>query len=181
MRCVRTKTAKASSALALTLALCLTAAGQNPAPAVGHGILVRSHGWHRERPGWDRQVPDRGVPVRGGAGSYGVSVEGGAVALPRPIYWYKARVGNEGRREARAVVWEYRVTEKATGRVTAHRFRSEVRLKPGARAELKASSYEQPSGVVSAESGGKGHREAFEEAVVIVRVEYADGGAWEVK
>lgn len=181
MRCVWTKIAKASPALALTLALCLVASGQNAAPAAGHGIEVRGHGWHRERPGWDRQLPDRGVPVRGGAGSYGVSVEGGAVSVTRPVYWYRAKVENGGRREARAVVWEYRVTEKATGRVTARRFRSGLRLKPGARAELKAFSYEQPSDVVSAASGGKRHSEAFEDAVVVVRVEYSDGGVWEAK
>ena len=181
MRCVRANIAKLSPALALTLALCWVAAGQTSAPAAGHGLVVRGCSWHRERPGWDRQVPAHGVPVRGASGSYSVSVEGGAITVGPPVYWYKAKVENEGRREARAVVWEYRVTEKATREVTTHRFRSELKLKPGAKAELKALGYEPPSGVVSAASGGKKYREAFEEAVVIMRVEYAEGGAWEAK
>jgi hypothetical protein len=183
MLCIRLKILKTSSALALTIALCLVAAGQNLAPAGEDGIVVRNCSCYRERPGWDG--PNVGkimtTPIKNGGERVAVPAMGRIESLSDPVYWYIAKVENAGHRVARAVVWEYRVTEKATHNIIAHRFRSELKLKPGGRAELKEFSYEQPSPVVSANSGGKKYRETFEEAVVILRVEYSDGSAWEAK
>jgi hypothetical protein len=181
MSCDVPRIAKALTASALMLAVCVLAAGQDSTSGGGHGVVVRSYGWQRERPGWDRPAVDRGMPLGDGSHSGGIPAVGGVEPLPEPGYRYKAKVENAGRRQVRAVVWEYRVTERATRRATAHRFRSALRLKPGASAELRAFAYVQPSGVVSADSAGKEYREAFEETVVILRVEYADGSAWEAK
>lgn len=171
-----------SLALAATFGLLAGAAGQKSPPAGGGGIAVRGYSWSREIPGLNSTTIERGVPgpaVDAHEGGGVPPLSGGLTTVPKAGYRYRVKVENVGRREARAVVWEYRVTEKATREVTAHRFRSELRLRPGARADLKEFSREQPSGVVSADSGGRKYREAFEEAVVILRVEYEDGGAWE--
>ena len=48
----------------------------------------------------------------------------------------------------------------------------------GASAELRGLSYTQPSVAVSADSTGKRYRDAFDDEVAIIRVEYADGDEW---
>ncbi|MDQ3743975.1 MAG: hypothetical protein M3444_06320 [Acidobacteriota bacterium] len=171
---------KKSSVVVLLLAFCVVAPGQNPVPSGGHGIVVLKHSLKSARPGWDHQRAF-GVGPADRSGRADPPVPLSAEAPPRLGYWYKARVENAGGRQVRAIVWDYQVVEKATQRVTSHRFRQTLKLKPGASKELRVFSYAPPSSVVSADSGGKKRREAFEEAVVIVRVEYADGSAWEMK
>ena len=170
---------KKSSVLMLLLAFCVVTPGQNPVPSGGHGIVVLKHSLKSARPGWDHQRAF-GVGPADRSGRTGPPVPLSAEAPTRLGYWYKARVENAGARQVRAIVWDYQVTEKATRRVTSHRFQT-LKLKPGASKELRVFSYAPPSSVVSADSGGKKRREAFEEAVVILRVEYADGSAWEMK
>lgn len=171
---------KKSAALMLSLAFCVVTPGQNPVPSGGHGIVVRKYSWKSARPGWDHQRAF-GVGPADSSGRADPPSPLSAEAPPRLGYWYKARVENAGTREVRAIVWDYQVIETATRRVTSHRFRQRLKLKPGASKELRVFSYATPSSVVSADSGGKKRREAFEESVVILRVEYADGSAWEMK
>jgi hypothetical protein len=162
----------------LVLACCVAAHAQSPPTAGAHGLVVKKSSWRSYRPGWDRRRGAAMGPPRDSTGKMNPPLVIGADPVPRLGYLYKAKVENAGRREARAVVWEYRFIEKGTRRVTAHRFRAVRSLRPGAKAELKGFSYAQPSEVVGAESAGRKHREAFDEEVVIVRVEYADGGVW---
>ncbi len=166
---------KKSFAWALVFAFGLTAQAQNPSAVEGHGIVLLKQSWNSYRPGWDRRTVGGMGPVRDSSGQINPPILSRGDPLSRIGYRYKVKVSNRGQREARAIVWEYRVIEKITRQTTAHRFRSRLKLNPGASAELKEFSYAQPSNTISTNSAGKNYKAAFDEEVVIVRVEYADG------
>jgi hypothetical protein len=160
------------------LALCPTVAAQNLRAVKGHGIVVLKYNWTSHRPGWDRRLTGGMGPVRDSSGQINPPIMASGTP-PTPLgYLYKTRFANEGQREVRTIVWEYRFIDRASREVTAHRFRSVLKLKPKASHELKEFSYTQPTVTTDANTAGKSHKEAFEEEVRIIRVEYADGSEW---
>jgi hypothetical protein len=128
--------------------------------------------------GWDRRLTGGMGPVRDSSGQINPPVLAKGSPPIRLGYLYKTRFANEGQREVRVIVWEYRFIDKATREITAHRFRSKMKLKSKASRELKEFSYAQPASVASVNAAGKELKEAFEEEVRIIRVEYADGSTW---
>lgn len=164
--------------LILLLALCPIAWAQNPKAVEGHGIVVLKYNWTSYRPGWDRRLTGGMGPVRDSSGQINPPVLAKGTPPTRLGYLYKTKFANEGRREVRAIVWEYRFIDRASREFTAHRFRSVMKLKPKSSRELKQFSYSQPASITNVNAAGKNHKEAFEEEVRIIRVEYADGSVW---
>lgn len=80
------------------------------------------------------------------------------------------------------IFWEYQFKETAnSANVTRRRFLCNVKIKPAQAKDLQIFSLSGPSDVVSVKSLAKGSGNQFQEAVVIDRVEYADGSFWQLK
>ncbi len=165
-----------SLVLMLLLALCPLARAQNMGE--GHGIVVLKYNWTSYRPGWDRRLTGGMGPVRDRTGQINPPVLAKGTPPTKLGYLYKTRFANQGHREVRVIVWEYRFTDRVSREFTAHRFRSALKLMPRASRELREFSYKQPASVTNVDVAGKDYKEAFEEEVRIIRVEYADGSVW---
>lgn len=80
------------------------------------------------------------------------------------------------------IFWEYQFKETANpANVTRRRFQCNVKIKPEQAKDLQIFSLGGPSDVISVKSLAKGSGNQFQEAVVIDRVEYADGSFWQLK
>jgi hypothetical protein len=165
-----------SLVLMLLLAFCPLTRAQNISE--GHGIVVLKYNWTSYRPGWDRRLTGGMGPVRDSSGQINPPIMAKGTPPTKLGYLYKTKFANKGQKEVRVVVWEYRFTDRVSHESTAHRFRSVVKLKPRASRELREFSYQQPASVANVNVVGKEPREAFEEEVRIIRVEYADGSVW---
>jgi hypothetical protein len=101
---------------------------------------------------------------------------------PRPIegYTYRVKLKNSSNKMIEVLFWEYQFKEPADATyLTRRQFLCGVSLKPEKEKELKGFSLSGPSDVVSVGNLKKDLHKAFEEKVVINRVEYADGSIWQ--
>ncbi len=97
-------------------------------------------------------------------------------------YEFRVKVRNEGARPVEVIFWEYQFTEKANpSNVARRQFLCGVQIKPNKEKELLAFGVSGPAEVVSAASVGEKPAQAFDEGVVVNRVEYADGTIWQRK
>jgi hypothetical protein len=95
---------------------------------------------------------------------------------------YKARVQNASSRVIEILFWEYQFTDASNPTaVTRRQFLCGVNIKPGKEKELQAFSLFGPSEVVNVESLANKSANAFQEKVLINRVEYSDGSIWQRK
>lgn len=93
---------------------------------------------------------------------------------------YRVRVRNAGAKGLEVLFWEYRFVEAANpSNVVRRQFLCGVQIKPDKEREVLAFSPSGPNGAVSAESLADKSRRAFQEEVVINRVEYSDGSIWQ--
>ena len=89
---------------------------------------------------------------------------------------------NAGEKVIEILFWEYRFFDPLNPKIVARRqFLCGVNIKPAKNQELQAFSVSGPSGVISAQNAGTKSENAFQEKVVINRVEYADGTIWQRK
>lgn len=101
-------------------------------------------------------------------------------APPGYAYRYKVSVRNTGPKTIKAVDWDYIFFEPGTQtEVGRHQFTSEEKIRPGKNAELDMMILSPPTQTISAEALGKGKGAHFDEAVVLMRIEYADGSVWQ--
>ncbi|HEY6045859.1 MAG TPA: hypothetical protein VIU65_04605 [Pyrinomonadaceae bacterium] len=97
-------------------------------------------------------------------------------------YTYQAKIQNSSTKTVQAVFWEFQFTEKAEpANVTRRQFVCRARLKPEKSGSLEVFSRNGPSSIVSVSALQKNANEAFEGVVIINRVEYEDGTAWQRK
>jgi len=97
-------------------------------------------------------------------------------------FTYQVHLQNSGAKPVDTVFWEYRFIETANPEnVTERQFVCAARIKPSKDKELRLFTLAGPSNVVNVKSLGKGGGSQFQESVVINRVEFADGTAWQRK
>jgi hypothetical protein len=97
-------------------------------------------------------------------------------------YEFRVKVRNAAAQPVEVIFWEYQFKERANpSNVTRRQFLCGVPIKPNKEKELLAFGVSGPSEVVSAASVGEKPAQAFEETVVVNRVEYADGSIWQRK
>lgn len=97
-------------------------------------------------------------------------------------YAYRAKIQNASTRVIEIVFWEYQFTDSANPAImTRRQFLCGVNIKASKDRELQAFSLSGPSDVVSVETLANKSGNAFQEKVVINRVEYADGTIWQRK
>ncbi|HYE16552.1 MAG TPA: hypothetical protein VD968_19090 [Pyrinomonadaceae bacterium] len=103
-----------------------------------------------------------------------------AKAPARYGFTYKVTVQNNGARAVKAVDWDYVFTDAATGaELGRHQFTSEEKIGPGKKKEFSFFISSPPTQTVSAQSLNKKERDGLAEQVVVVRVLYDDGTAWQ--
>ncbi len=101
---------------------------------------------------------------------------------PQPVdgFAYQIKVQNASEKPIRNIFWEYRFRERAKPDNLARRqFLCSVQIKPEKQRDLQAFSLGGPSDVVNVKSLAKDPNKQFEEAVLINRVEFADGTFWQ--
>lgn len=97
------------------------------------------------------------------------------------IYIYEVKISNTAKKAIRKITWDYVFFEKGTEKeVGRRRFESKVNISPGAGKQLIMRTLSSPTGAVDARTAGKKPRDLYSEQVVIQRVEYADGSAWQL-
>ncbi len=97
------------------------------------------------------------------------------------VYVYEVKFNNAAGKAIRKLVWDYVFFEKGTEKeVGRRRFESKVNISPGATKNVVLRSQTSPTGSVDARTAGKKPRDLYSEQVVIQRVEYADGSAWQL-
>lgn len=90
-------------------------------------------------------------------------------------YEYRVKVKNVGSKKVTSLVWEYHVVDSPVAAASRRLFQCAEELKPGESKRLHAFTPLAPVTVVSADGAG----DAPKAEVVINRIEYADGSAWQ--
>jgi hypothetical protein len=95
-------------------------------------------------------------------------------------YIYNATVNNTGQKTIRKLTWEYVLFDpKTQHQVGHHRFENEVNIRPGKTASLVGRTKFPPASIVDAKKAGEEAPGQYSEQVVIYRIEFKDGPAWE--
>jgi len=103
-------------------------------------------------------------------------------APPVDGFVYSVKFKSASAKPIERIFWEYQFKEMANpANVTHRRFLCNIKIKPEQAKDLEIFSLGGPSDVISVKSLAKGSGNQFEEAVVINRVEYADGSFWQLK
>jgi hypothetical protein len=99
---------------------------------------------------------------------------------PPDVYIYKITVKNNGAKLIKEIDWEFRClhpdTQVELGNV---RISSKVNLSPGKTKGIKKRTVQQPIGVLFADQLDQKYRDQVMEEVVIHRIVYSDGSAWQ--
>jgi hypothetical protein len=93
---------------------------------------------------------------------------------------YKVELQNSGTKAVRAIDWDYVFLDANTQDELGRRqFSSLAKIAPGKTKELRFFIATPPTQKISVNSLDKSERANLHEAVVIVRIEYADGSVWQ--
>lgn len=111
------------------------------------------------------------------------SVQESRTPKPEPVdgYAYRVRVRNAGAKQVDVIFWEYQFADPSGASNLARRqFLCGVQIKPGKEKELQAFGLAGPSRVINASSAAAATTAgAYQEKVVVNRVEYSDGVIWQ--
>lgn len=95
---------------------------------------------------------------------------------------FQAKLQNKSAKVVDIIFWEYQFIDSINPANTVRRqFLCGVSIKPEKAKEVRAFSVSGPSEVVSVDSLSNKTNNAFQEKVVVNRVEYADGSIWQRK
>lgn len=101
-------------------------------------------------------------------------------AQPVNGYTYQLKIQNVSAKVIRNVFWEYEFTQVGNSSNVSHRkFMCGAEIKPDRQKALEIFSLVGPSEVVNVKTLDKGAADKFRAAVIINRVEYADGTFWQ--
>ncbi|HEY0004412.1 MAG TPA: hypothetical protein VGB17_06345 [Pyrinomonadaceae bacterium] len=99
---------------------------------------------------------------------------------PHESYIYRAKVKNTGTKQVKAVYWQYEINASENPLDSSVRqFFCTQSIKPDENKELKVLSPLSPTKVVNVAGAGKKPEKSSGEKVVINRIEYTDGSAWQ--
>ncbi len=102
----------------------------------------------------------------------------------KPIdgYAYRVKIQNASTKVIEILFWEYQFIDPSDPAIMARRqFLCPANIRPDKQKEIQAFSLSGPSDVVSVGNLANKSGNAFQEKVVINRVEYADGSIWQRK
>ena len=100
----------------------------------------------------------------------------------RYAFVYQVLLQNNDARVIKAIDWDYVFYEALTERELERRqFTSEEKIGPGKTKQFKFFIPTPPTKTISVNALNKHERDGLREAIVIVRVEYADGSVWQLQ
>ncbi|HEX6186586.1 MAG TPA: hypothetical protein VFZ40_00785 [Pyrinomonadaceae bacterium] len=193
--------------IALTLALGSGVAAQSPATATEPSVAIVKYSWSKERIAWEgdpfagafesfedvrrRAVDSRRLERARGSGN---AIEVARVERemraeqvikarppkpPRYAFVYKVGIKNESDKTITEFDWDYVFFDAATGvEVGRRQFTGVEKIGPGKSKELTFQVSSPPAKTISVYALDKNERRGLSEAVVLVRVAYADGSVW---
>lgn len=112
------------------------------------------------------------------------NVQASRTPQSKPVdgFAYRVKVQNASKRVVEILFWEYQFIDPSDPATMARRqFLCGVNIKPDKEKEIQAFSLSGPSDVISVGNLANKSGNAFQEKVVINRVEYADGSIWQRK
>jgi hypothetical protein len=112
------------------------------------------------------------------------NVQASRTPQSKPIdgFAYRVKVQNASEKVIEILFWEYQFVDPSDPATMARRqFLCGVNIKPEKEKEIQAFSLSGPSDVISVGNLANKSGNAFQEKVVINRVEYADGSIWQRK
>lgn len=172
-------------------------------------VQVVKHSWSKERIGWEKDPfggpienfdemrvrtrnEKRIMDAKRGSSGESSKVERDALTdqaliaaihkVPPARYGfsYKVSFQNKGSKEITAIDWDYvfydLISETELGR---REFGSEQKIAPGKTKEVKFFVSSPPVRRISVQSLDKNERDGLGERIELVRIEYADGTAWQ--
>ena len=193
--------------LVLTLAPGSGVAAQSPAPSTEPSVAITKYSWTKERINWEgdpfagafesfedvrrRAVDSRRLERARGSGN---AIEVARVERemraeqvikarppkpPRYAFVYKVAIKNDSDKAITEFDWDYVFFDAATGAEIGRRqFTGVEKIGPGKSKELIFQVASPPTKTISVYALDKNERRALSEAVVLVRVVYADGSVW---
>ena len=191
-------------ALIVLILILLAAAGagaQTPAtPDPWPDIQIVKYNWTKERLNWDKDpfratvedihdVRDRVSTER----RTGTALEQRQARdlkadktqptePPRYVFNYKVSVLNAGAKMIKEIDWDYVFTDAATGEELGRRqFTSVEKIGPGKRKELTVLVSSPPTARISVHTLGKKEHDGLVEQVIVSRILYDDGSAWQAR
>ena len=197
--------AQQASGAATTASSSATAAGTEANPP---DLVVVKSGWSKERLGWERDPFSGPVEnfdemrvrarnekriddaKRGGSPEVDrIKRESKADSAileqrrqkppPRYGFLYKVTVKNAGTRAIKSLDWDHVFFDPQTRvEIGRHQFTSDEKIAPGKQREFTVFASVPPARTISVYDLNKQERAAVAEAIVIVRILYADGSVW---
>lgn len=193
--------------IALTLALGSGLAAQSPAPSTDQSVAIVKYSWAKERIDWEadpfagpidsfedvrrRSVDSRRLERARGSGNIGEAakieremraeqvLKARPPKPPRYAFVYKVGIKNDSDKTITEFDWDYVFCDAATGAEIGRRqFTGVEKIGPGKSKELTFQVSSPPAKTISVHSLDKNERRGLSEAVVLVRVAYADGSVW---
>ncbi len=192
---------------ALTLALGSGVAAQSPAPSTDSPAAIVKYSWAKERIDWEsdpfagpiesfedvrrRAVDSRRLERARGSGNIGEAakleremraeqvIKARPPKPPRYAFVYKVGIKNDSDKTITEFDWDYVFFDAATGAEIGRRqFTGVEKIGPGKSKELTFQVSSPPAKTISVYALDKNERRGLSEAVVLVRVAYADGSVW---
>ena len=97
-------------------------------------------------------------------------------------FTYQTKVQNNATKPANLIFWEYQFREKGNPDILSRRqFVCLAKVKPQKTKDLEIFTLTAPSSVISVNALNKKSEPAFDEIVIINRVEFDDGSVWQRK
>ena len=164
---------------------------QTPTMPEPPDLQVVKYGWTKDRIDWEKNPYGRRTEIseiRSRRGSILEEREAREqkrlqekpTEPPRYVFDYKLTVVNAGSKAIKEIEWDYVFTDAATGEGLGRReFTSVEKIGAGKRKELSVMISAPPTRRISAYTLGKNEREGLLEQVIIVRILYDDGNAWQ--
>jgi len=97
-------------------------------------------------------------------------------------FTYQTKVQNNSAKPVAVVFWEYQFREKGNPTILSRRqFVCLAKVKPSKTRDFEIFTLAAPSSVISVKTLSKKSEPAFDESVIINRVEFEDGSTWQRK
>lgn len=99
---------------------------------------------------------------------------------PRYSFMYKVSFKNNSTKIIKSLDWDHVFFEAGSKtETTRHQFTTDEKINPGKQKEFKVFSASPPSRTISVQKLNQRERDTVGEAIVIMRIQYADGSVWE--
>ena len=96
------------------------------------------------------------------------------------LYIYRIKIRNNSSKTITKLYWEYQFIDPDTHELMGTRkIFSDLKLGPGKTHEIKAYSRTQPAKIVNVNKLDRKYQDQFSERVIIHRIHYGDGTAWQ--